>query len=157
MNFQKGLMSYIFLVSIFLISGPGLSQNKSVRLEHLGEPGVWFPEEGAGRILADVEELQIVNRGKASLVLDYENKLQIRLDRITFLKEALLVSDDIIEKKDVVVNLYRDMVAIEAGRADRYEDELNIWYNHHLLWVGIGVVATVVIQVVAVSILEETR
>ncbi|MCK5639776.1 MAG: hypothetical protein KAJ19_03225, partial [Gammaproteobacteria bacterium] len=61
----------------------------------MGERGQWFPEKMAKLILADVEELQIVNRGKASLVLDYENKLQISSDRITHLRGALKDSDDI--------------------------------------------------------------
>lgn len=136
MKWLKSLMICIGLVSLFGIAGPAYGQDKAISLVHKGQPGIWMPEEMGKKVLADVKSLKVI-RDKMELI---ETTLE--------LKDATI---QILDKK--VENADKSTAVAEAALddleevANSYEKELNMWYNKPWIWIGVGAVGIIIIEV----------
>lgn len=129
--------STIFLVLAFA----GSCWSQSLPLTHNGQEGIWFPAPMAKLILSDVKELEVTR----DLVTDLRAKLDFKEERIVALKEALAASESS-EKRMTAT------VAQAIADRDAATKKLNKWYRHPALWASVGVVLTVVLEVVIIQI-----
>jgi len=110
----------------------------AIKLEHDGVVGMWMPMEMARKSLSDAKELKIT---KENLQL-IDTKLSIKNERILYLNEIKL-------------NLEKELSVVEESHnaclAELDEVEDPPWYKHPALWLGVGIVLTVVVEVAAVA------
>jgi hypothetical protein len=109
-------------------------------LKYEGEDGVWFPREMASRILADVKTNELLRLEVGELKL----QLDTRMERIDSLKEALYQAN-LAEERAV------DALDSAFTERDEAKAELRKWYRHPALWISVGIVGTVLLELVAVK------
>jgi len=107
---------------------------------HGGLEGVWYPLDMARAFQADAEEL-VERRFQ---IEDLKKRLAIKDLRIGAYKEALGFEMQAMEKA---------LSALQASeeRAQTAEARQDAWYRSPALWVTVGVVLTVVVEVAAVK------
>jgi hypothetical protein len=113
-----------------------------VSLIHEGNSGFWFPRGVALEILGDLRELPIRQRQIALL----EEELELREGQLDRLREMVdlerRASQEAISGLDTTVE-----------RARNAEEALQAWWRSPLLWVGVGVVIAIALEVAAVAVL----
>jgi hypothetical protein len=137
---QKLLMVLIICTVILQANS---SYSQAISLEHNGVQGTWMPDDMAKKVLADVSELKI----QRELVLKLQSNLDIRMERITALKEALVASESS-EKRTMEA-----MGAAIQAKEDA-EKKLHAWYRHPAFWAVIGCVLTVGLEVGSVKLVQ---
>jgi len=144
------LVSTSFILAL-VVSPPAYAAEDTTRAFELkvqGVDGVWFPAGMAKEIQADVEEL----RRLRPVLADQERLLGHRLERLEVkdarilqVKEALDLSMQAEERTKSVVE-----AAVRGQR--QAEEDLDAWHRSPALWVGVGVVATVLLEVAALAL-----
>lgn len=140
------LKSLIFTILIMMFSGSVFSQEKAVSLDLDGAPGVWTPLKISQQIKSDLEELKI-------------RKAQIHTLKLTLniRSERLKVYQDKVELEERIAQ----QAILQAKKSDNQVKQIkkkyNTWYRHPLFLVGVGVLSTIAIQVVAIKTLEASR
>jgi len=106
------------------------------------ETGVWMPLDMARRVQLDVER----SRLRELTIGELQLKLDVRQERVDKCREALATT----EKS-------RDHALKSAEKADEviraYEKQKDAWFRKPVVWFGVGVAATVVLEVAAIAIL----
>lgn len=143
MRFTENARWVVLTVCLISVSAQA-EVSEAVVLEYQGASGIWVPDWMHNDILADVEELQIVRLRFE----DADKLLSLRLERIELLKIA-------IESSETAEN--RAVEALDLAIEERQiaEDKLDAWYRHPALWVSIGIVAAVLLEVGAVKLFQE--
>jgi hypothetical protein len=146
----KSLIASIsFSISLGLVS-VAAAADTSTALVHEGQPGVWFPEAQAARVLKDVEELRVVRE----VVRLQERQLQVRAERLQLeetrnihLREALDLSIKSEERIESVVE-----AAIRGERLAK--EERDAWYRSPSFIIPTTVVGVIGLQVAAVLVIN---
>lgn len=117
------------------LEGPPHSE-EAVRLDLDGFPGVWLPLDMAKEMQKDAESAVILWDRNESL----EHQLSIRGERLDKCKEALDVSKDSESK------------ALESAKeldevSDKLQEELDSPLRNPFVWIGVGVGATIAVEV----------
>jgi len=117
------------------VEGPPAAP-KSVEMNLDGEPGVWIPLAMSKKIQLDVE-LGLVMKEKIAL---QGTLLAIRSERITACQEA---------KAEAVKSEQAAFDGLEDAykEAEAAKKELGVWYRHPALWVAVGIVLTVGLEI----------
>jgi hypothetical protein len=122
----------------------------AVSLTYKTQEGIWFPAEMAKSIQKDIEELnhlrQVIKLTDAQLKLR-EERFEIKDARIAQLNEALQLSIQAESRSKGVVE------AAVRGRRQAEEDLDSFWRSPGL-FISIGVVSVVLVEVAAVAILN---
>ncbi len=116
------------------------SHAQSLKLKYEGQDGNWFPREMAQQILADVKIVPLLKLEVGELKL----KLELKDERILALKDAVTHAETA-EKRAV------DSFEAAIHERDIAIAEVKKWYRHPALWISVGIVTTVLIQIVAVK------
>jgi len=111
-------------------------------IAHEGAPGFWFRRDVALEMLADLRELPIRQRELALL----NEQLELREGQVERLREMVGLEREAVE---------RSLEAVEAAerRASEAEASRDVWWRNPALWVAVGVVVTVLLEVAAVAVL----
>lgn len=136
-SIRRGLICFWILFSFCSIA---VAQEE---VEYKGEPGIWFPSEIAHAMLADIKDYNLV-KPEIGLLKD---RLEIRAERIEFLKEEVSLATAAADKAESVLS-----AAIKREREAK--EELDAWYRSPILWVAAGVVVTVGLEVAAVYLFD---
>lgn len=137
---MKWLMNLI-LCTVLLVSNSAWSQ--SLKLEHEGQNGIWFPEDMAAEILVDVKTTKLLKLKVGELEL----KLDTRLERIKAMKEAVIQSK-------VVEDRERQLKELAFTERDEAREKLTAWYRHPAFLISLGVAVTVLIQLGSVKLYQ---
>lgn len=154
------MLSY-WLIPAFLFLAPPLEaqepleKSESVELRYRGADGVWFPVEMADEIFTDLEKYELVLtelQVTRDLVRTKDAQLEKRFQRIEDLQLAVDLS------KTIEIKMQETLAMSEDSRRRTEEDlkkaleSKNAWYRHPVLWVGVGIVLTVVAEVVFIKV-----
>lgn len=115
----------------------------AVKMDHLGNPGVWIPEAKAKALFADAEETISLRLQIAEM----DALLATREARILNLKGMIADSQAITEKAKLIMG---DALTMQRDA----EIRVNKWYRHPVLWLTVGVVVTVLIQVGGAKVMD---
>ena len=123
---------------------PEVQENRRAVVEHSGQPGLWFQREVARCLLNRVAVT--VPLAERVYLLTQENERKDRRHEF-----QLEVTSQAEEGEQAAVG------AVEAAVRGRREaeEERDAWYNSKGLWVGIGAVVTIILEVVAVWALNQ--
>lgn len=118
----------------------GESARRAV-VEYQGEPGFWFRRDVALQMLADLQELPI------------------RRQELTLIQEELELRDRQVERLREIVSLERgasqtaqDALGAALERASTAEGSRDAWWRSPWLWLTVGIVTTVVLEIAAVAV-----
>jgi hypothetical protein len=123
---------------------PDVTGLRRAAVAHEGVPGLWFEREVARCMLGRVSILPLY----VSRVGLLDQRLSLRNERDA-LQERLVALAEEGEQEAVGA-----LEAAERGRREAVE-ELDAWYRHPALWVTIGGVVVVVLEVVAIWVFSE--
>lgn len=124
------------------ITPPSMAQEgpphpkQAIRLEVDGEDGVWLPLELSKEVQLDAERAPVL----AAAVEGLELKLSIRGERLMGCKESVR------QLQSLVIRADQRLTELKQYNAK--------WYRKPGVWVGVGVVATVILEVAVVSIFK---
>lgn len=135
----RNLIGCIFLSSALLISSGVAAQDKVVSLEYKGAPGQWFPVAMSKAILADVKELRIQRKKLQLIDIKFERK-DVEIDIL----EMKLANAD--EQAEIA----EEGLDVISARVLDLEDEMNNWTRNPALWVAVGAVGLLVVEIAAV-------
>jgi hypothetical protein len=108
---------------------------QSLKLKYEGRDGLWFPQDMAAQILADVKTNKLLKLKVGELKL----QLDTRLERIEAVKEAEAQSR-VAEERE------RELKELAFTERDEALEELTKWYRHPAFLVSLGVAVTILVQ-----------
>lgn len=114
---------------------------KTIRLEHNGNPGFWFPRDIAINLQKDVEELQSLR----SLVKLQDQQLAVKVERLTLQKEIAATN------KEAAVIAKNELATAIKLRREAEEDRDSFFAGKPWFWVALGAIAGIVTSVVLVT------
>jgi len=155
---QFMILSFIFVIIYPTNSFAELIQNESERisqveedhqsrvnsireLQYSGVSGIWFPRRSALSLLADSRELRIQRR----FVLLQGEELQLIRIQMNRLREIADMERNMFESANALAES-AERRALEA------ETSRDAWWRHPALWVAVGVVITILLEVAAVAV-----
>jgi len=132
----------IFLTAFLSFPSMALGEESSpqpVAIEHQGIRGFFFSRDIALRMLADLRELPL--RVREIRIL--EEELEIRAGQISRLREMVSLEREATERAlggiDTAMN-----------RAREAENLMRVWWRSPAFWLGVGIVATLALEIAAV-------
>jgi len=119
----------------------------SITMKRRGKEGVWFPVKMADAILSDLNryEINVKELGLQKRKIQFlETQLDVKSLRILDLHKAIGMSEALEEKMQETIDLSEDSRQRAEEATRRVEAEKNAWYRHPVVWMGVGVIVTVV-------------
>lgn len=146
------LVSMSFLVAS-LVCSAALAQahdtTKAFTLEVEGVKGTWFPSELARKTLAQIEELRelrVTADAQDSLILNKNERLSIKDQRILQVQEALVLAETGEARMVSVVT-----AAVRGQR--EAEEARDAWHRSPTLWFSAGAAMVIALELGALVIL----
>jgi len=147
---MKWLLALISCIAIGIASSSAAAQNEegppapeAKKLVLDGEEGVWLPLTMAQDALADGKKIPELE----AIIVELQKKIDTRGERIEACKEAVGYEERAVDKA-------MEAVAAAEQRAMLAEERLEVWYRHPGVLIGVGVVVTVVLEVVVIQVLK---
>lgn len=141
-------MRLLIALTVFMVSSPGYAQ--SVRLEYKGQSGVWFPDDIANKILADVETIPLLKK-KIELSAGALSDNEATVERLRLMSEVERnYSDGLYKSVESALQAY-DQAVEENERLRQLKTPL---WKHPAIWFTVGVVVSVGLTVGAVQIVK---
>lgn len=154
---MKNRASFLTIAIAVAVSLPAFAQGESVAMDHNGSPGRWFPRPMVDQIQMDLQELDALRKVRPKLEL----KLDVRMKRIEDLRlaldatnQALDVSKGAVETAEKAMTDASRRAAEAEQRAIDVESRAGKWYRHPATWCGVGVVLTIVVEVIVFAALR---
>jgi hypothetical protein len=110
-------------------------------LEHNGRSGFWFRRDVALEMLSDLREYPLRVQEVALL----ESALRLRTEQETRLREMVLL------ERETAVQA-TNALEIAERRVSEAESDRDVWWRRPILWVVVGIIATVVVEVIVLEI-----
>lgn len=123
-----------------------LRMDRKIPMEHEGMPGFWFHRELA---LAMLEELE------TSLL--YQREISLISEQLIIRESQLEHQDKLIESERRILDRAVQTAKDEADRSRELEDRLHVWWRSPVLWVSVGVVLTIALEVAAMYLYSVLR
>lgn len=120
---------------------PSPEKPKTVRLEHEGAPGFWFPRDIAIDLQKDVEEFRELKK----LVKLQDQQLAVKIERLELQKEIAKTN------KEAAVTAKNSLAKAIKLRREAEEDRDSFFAGKPWFWLSIGVIAGIVTSVVLVT------
>lgn len=145
---------FLTIVIEIAVSIPAFAQDTSIAMDYRGVSGRWFPRQMVDQMQMDLQELDALRKIRPAL----ESKLDVRMKRIEDLRLALDATSQALDVSTGAVKTAEDAMSDAAQRAVAAEkramdaeEHANKWYRHPALWCGVGVVLTVVVEIIVFS------
>lgn len=149
---QKLLIASTIFLAVNCV--PALAQaqkhdtTEAFELKVQGAKGTWFPSAMTRQMLAKIEQLKELNitiDGQDALLVTKDERLAIKDQRITQVKEALALS--------IKAEARMEAVVLAAVRGQREaEEELDSWYRSPGFLLSMGALGVVIIEVGAIVV-----
>lgn len=136
-----------------MLSRCGTAHAQAVELAHDGKPGMWLPADEARKVLGKAEEADALAR---TVRLQTE-QLTVRGEALDHAREHVKALEGALETGDGVSLRLEKSLALYAEREQDMRDRLDAWYRSPIFLVGVGVGATVLVQVAAVMLLGSVK
>jgi hypothetical protein len=141
-------MRWLIALIVFTVSSQGYAQG--VHLEYKGQSGVWFPDEMAKKILADVETLPLLKK-KIELSSGALSDSEATVERLRLMSEVERnYSDSLYKSVESALQAYSQAVE-ENERLRQLKTPL---WKHPAIWFTVGAVVSIGLTVGAVQIVK---
>lgn len=141
-------MRWLIALIVFMVSSQGYAQ--SVSLEYKGQDGIWFPDEMANKILADVETIPLLKE-KIELSAGALSDSEAIVERLRLMSEVERnYSDGLYRSAESALQAY-DQAIEENERLRQLKSP--VW-KHPAVWFTVGVVVSVGLTVGAVQVVR---
>jgi len=137
----RGLTKYIVVSWLLLIPSSVLAEGtdaltKAISLEYEGEEGMWFPSDMVSDMLFDIELARVL-----------QTKVDVLEERVRAKEDRIILWKDINKKSEEKQLETMKILDKSIEKYEKMDLAKNKWWKHPALWVSVGVVLTVLVQV----------